>query len=296
MPRVASLAGQALSALSATAWTSSLRVIGRAGPSPRTWTSRGGLRALVIAPHPDDETAGCGGTILLHRAAGDEVTVVHVTDGRLSRALGIGADAMATRRRSEASASTRLAEVNRWEWLGLREGDWSDGELQRPLDTLLREIKPQIVYAPSRVDFHPEHRRVARVLAQSPALLDLREALVRIYQVNVPLTQVLVNLVAPIESVMPLARLTAEQYESQGESLRGPLRLKRYAAATCGCRVAAEEFWELSPARYASLHEEPPRPLPSEPFRGLRRLAMTDPLAFTRGRTERRRLRGLAGG
>ena len=30
-------------------------------------------RILVCSAHPDDETLGCGGTILRHRQAGDEV-------------------------------------------------------------------------------------------------------------------------------------------------------------------------------------------------------------------------------
>ena len=28
---------------------------------------------LVVAPHPDDETLGCGGSLLRHRAEGDEI-------------------------------------------------------------------------------------------------------------------------------------------------------------------------------------------------------------------------------
>ena len=31
------------------------------------------MRVIVIAPHPDDETLGCGATLLKHAAAGDEV-------------------------------------------------------------------------------------------------------------------------------------------------------------------------------------------------------------------------------
>lgn len=38
---------------------------------------------LVFAPHPDDETIGCGGTIALHRARNDQVKVIIVTDGSL---------------------------------------------------------------------------------------------------------------------------------------------------------------------------------------------------------------------
>ena len=30
---------------------------------------------LVIAPHPDDETLGCGGTLLRHISAGDKKSI-----------------------------------------------------------------------------------------------------------------------------------------------------------------------------------------------------------------------------
>jgi len=37
------------------------------------------MRILVIAPHPDDETLGCGGTLLKHIAGGDSVAWAIVT-------------------------------------------------------------------------------------------------------------------------------------------------------------------------------------------------------------------------
>ena len=30
-------------------------------------------KILIIAPHPDDETLGCGGTILKHKVNGDKI-------------------------------------------------------------------------------------------------------------------------------------------------------------------------------------------------------------------------------
>src|SRR5438132_13935767 len=39
------------------------------------------MRVLAIAPHPDDETLGCGATILKHNAAGDTVCCVIATRG-----------------------------------------------------------------------------------------------------------------------------------------------------------------------------------------------------------------------
>ncbi len=36
-------------------------------------------KVLVIAPHPDDETLGCGGTLSRHKQEGDELYWVIVT-------------------------------------------------------------------------------------------------------------------------------------------------------------------------------------------------------------------------
>ena len=36
---------------------------------------------LVVAPHPDDEVLGCGGTIARHADAGDQVHVLIMTKG-----------------------------------------------------------------------------------------------------------------------------------------------------------------------------------------------------------------------
>ena len=51
------------------------------------------MNVLVIAPHPDDETLGCGGALLKHIAAG--ITFVHRTGGfgekRLPETMGSGA-------------------------------------------------------------------------------------------------------------------------------------------------------------------------------------------------------------
>jgi LmbE family N-acetylglucosaminyl deacetylase len=51
-------------------------------------------KVIVFAPHPDDETLGCGGTIAKKTSEGYEVFVVIITDGRhaFSKVLGINSD------------------------------------------------------------------------------------------------------------------------------------------------------------------------------------------------------------
>src|SRR5687767_3222241 len=67
-------------------------------------------RLLVLAPHPDDETIGCGATILRRRAAGTAVRVVVATDGRLShRSAEVTPDELARIRAAEfREACSRL--------------------------------------------------------------------------------------------------------------------------------------------------------------------------------------------
>ena len=38
-------------------------------------------KVLVVAIHPDDETLGCGGTLLKHIDKGDKVFVLFISDG-----------------------------------------------------------------------------------------------------------------------------------------------------------------------------------------------------------------------
>lgn len=118
--------------------------------------------ALVVAPHYDDETLGCGGTIARKRAAGAEVAVVFLTDGSASHAGRMPAEALRETRRREALEAASV--------LGLGEDDRScaelpDGSLERArtataehLRALIEEREPRELYVPHEGDGHADHR------------------------------------------------------------------------------------------------------------------------------------------
>jgi LmbE family N-acetylglucosaminyl deacetylase len=285
-----SRARRLVDAVCASSWSAGFSALRTVGRPVTPWIARGGQSVVVVAPHPDDEVVGCGGALLLHAAAGDRVAVVHVTDGRRSRALPITPQAMAAHRREEARACLAVLGISAWEWLGFREREWDESDLVPRLESVLRELKPDVIYGPSRVDFHPEHAGVAQALALSlPG--GAPRAVVRVVQLGVPLTGILANLAADVTDVMPRVIAATAAYRSEEAAVRFSLRARRYAGAASGRGRVAELFWEMPGPAYGVLHSErPTRPL-HHIFRGFRRLAVLDPFAYAVGRRERIRLR-----
>lgn len=280
----------------AASWASAFRFVGRLRHQrvPR-WSSAGDCRVLLVAPHPDDEVYGCGGTLLRHLAEGDRVVVSVATDGRRSRALGVPpAQTAQIRRREAVDAVGELGAELRW--LGLPEGDWRPGDLAPLLAEILDDERPDIVYAPSRVDFHPEHLRVAAEVSEALSGQGKDDLLVRIYGVQVPLTPRLANLVTPMAKQEGRWRAALDRHVSQRGSLRSAVRLRRYAAGLHRAGMLAEEFWEVSSATYRTLHTHDVFEgiADSTPFRGIRDLPFSDPLAYLVGGRERSRLHRLA--
>jgi LmbE family N-acetylglucosaminyl deacetylase len=235
------------------------------------------------------------GTLLTACCRREEVVVAIATDGRLSKQAATP-DEMAAVRRNEAQLAARALGVARLEWLGLREGAWEAAELQQLLRALLQRHGPTIVYAPSRVDFHPEHLSVAHALAralESLAAAAARRIRVRVYQVQVPLTRILTNVVADVSAVAAASTAALRAYESQAGSVDGVQRCRRYAALAHGVRGPVEELWEVTAEHYAELHRGRCDEWLGR-FRGVRRFAWTDPLAYWLGNAERRRLQAAA--
>ena len=118
---------------------------------------------LVVAPHPDDETIGCGVLMARRRRAGQPVTVVVVSDGGTSHhSAQLTADEIGRLRRQESQAACAVLGVTDVRFLGFGEerlrGPGPD--LVEQLTVLLRELRPAEVAVPSAREWHPEHRIV----------------------------------------------------------------------------------------------------------------------------------------
>ena len=171
------------------------------------------------------------------------------------------------------------------------EDAWEPPQLEQELDALLNRFSPEVVYAPSRIDFHPEHHKVAYALAKSLQRVVREPTDIRIYQVHVPLTPVLANLVSPIGEVWNQSVQALRVYETQWGSIARVVRMRRYEGHFYGLQGPVEVFWELPPEAYCHVHFNPPFPWPAATFRGVRSRPFSDPLAYLQGVSARREIR-----
>ncbi|WP_185965212.1 PIG-L deacetylase family protein [Glacieibacterium frigidum] len=121
-----------------------------------------GRRLVVIAPHPDDETLGCGRLIAHAMRRGTEVAVIVLTDGDASHPrskrwppAALGRLRIAELKRSMARLGASNAPLRR---LG-----WSDSQVLEhgkaiQLSRHLVALKAGVVLVTSDADHHPDHK------------------------------------------------------------------------------------------------------------------------------------------
>ena len=114
---------------------------------------------LVVAAHADDEALGCGGAIARHVAEGDTVHAVFLADGVSSR-QGAGADEM-DRRLSASEQARKALGITTTNFLGLPDNLLDSLpliEVIRPLETVIRQLNPLIIYTHHYGDLNNDHR------------------------------------------------------------------------------------------------------------------------------------------
>jgi len=110
-------------------------------------------RVLILAPHPDDEVIGMGGTLVKHIENGCETFILYLTDGG-----GTGSDRklVSTKRRQEAESLAERFPLRQIFW------DHPDTGLNpttaaSDLKQLLLELLPETIYLPSLFEHHFDH-------------------------------------------------------------------------------------------------------------------------------------------
>jgi LmbE family N-acetylglucosaminyl deacetylase len=117
------------------------------------------MKILAIAPHPDDETLGCGGTLLKSAAEGAEIhwllmTAAHepqFTPAQISQQL---------RQIEAARQAYPFASLTWLKFPATRLDQVPRGDMVNQVREVVARLRPDTVYVPHRGDIHTDHRDV----------------------------------------------------------------------------------------------------------------------------------------
>lgn len=142
------------------------------------------MRILVFAAHPDDETLGCGGTILSHVNRGDEVYICIVTNAIKSFNL---TQEEARKRREDAERSCNSLSSKKTFFLD-QPSVLLDTvpllDLVKQFTEIVTEVKPDIIYTHFENDLNQDHRIVNRATLIASRSNEIKE----IYFYEIPST------------------------------------------------------------------------------------------------------------
>ncbi len=140
------------------------------------------MNVLIIAPHMDDEVLGCGGTILRHGEAGHHVTVCIVANRAYDHVYD---DKKIAREKDACRAAKTVLGYEELTFLDLPDERLDDRQIDVivPIETVVQQTLPDVVYIPHRGDLNQDHRAVfeaARVACRPHAAHRVRT--VRVFE------------------------------------------------------------------------------------------------------------------
>lgn len=205
-------------------------------------------KILILAPHPDDEVLGCGGTVCHHKAAGDQVSVVFLTSGELGLKHLERAKAWRIREEEAGKAARILGLVI----VGFLHGpDWGVAEvvvrLARELRPILEREKPDRIYLPHPADGHPDHQATLAVLRRALARWKTKLPELLAYEVWTPLAAF--DHVVDITGWMPRKLKALRAHRSQlgdFDYVRAIRGLNEYRGVLAAKRPFVEVFQTLA--------------------------------------------------
>lgn len=122
-------------------------------------------RVSAVVAHPDDEVLGCGGALRRHVVAGDEISILILADGEMSRASAGKTDV-----EQRKSAAVKAAKTLGIERVVLH--DFPDNRLDtvatldiaKVIEAHIREVGPDTIYTHHSGDVNVDHCAVHRAV------------------------------------------------------------------------------------------------------------------------------------
>ena len=121
-------------------------------------------KVLVIAPHPDDETLGCGGSLFKHELNKDDVSWLIVTE--INTSQGFSALEVENRDSEIHKVSQEYGFINTYN-LRLPTTKLDPipfTKIVNKISDLFKKIRPELIYIPFVYDVHSDHQIISKAI------------------------------------------------------------------------------------------------------------------------------------
>lgn len=115
-------------------------------------------KILVVAPHPDDETLGCGGTLLKHKKNGDRIFWLIITNIHIKNGWSNEIVQESQKEVEQVSKMYGFEKALQLDFAATMLDTISYNELIVAISDVIKEIEPSVVYLPNRSDIHTDHK------------------------------------------------------------------------------------------------------------------------------------------
>jgi len=115
------------------------------------------MNILIIAPHPDDEVLGCGGTIVKQVTTGDKVHLCIMTKGEEQY---YGAQMLIEKRAEVLRVADFLGitKVHFCDFIAAHLDTVPQNQINQKLKEIMDDVKPEILFIPHQGDLHRDHQ------------------------------------------------------------------------------------------------------------------------------------------
>ncbi len=125
----------------------------------------GGRTILVLAPHPDDETLGCGGTLLRHKAEGAALHWAIATEMTAESGYAQAQIAARDAEIEQVAQAFGFASTHRLGFATTRLDTLPLGDVVTAVKSVVASVEPDAIYVPFGGDAHSDHVVVAKAAA-----------------------------------------------------------------------------------------------------------------------------------
>ncbi len=125
------------------------------------------MKVLVVSVHPDDETLGCGGTLLKHTQKGDDVYWLIVTCATREAGFSEGFIRERDEQIRKICDVYQFRKTFNLELPATQLHRQDIGEVIKKISSIFQEVTPEVVYTVNRSDVHTDHQIVAQAIMSS---------------------------------------------------------------------------------------------------------------------------------